>query len=371
MSTEKHPALEQILFISIPEDWNRTIEGFTLNPAKLLPVEVPAEDSDWALKDLSWEGIISAMLKILAYDQDHEDTDYYREFIMAVKPDLVAELSETGVLKARNGDYALAEEIFRALTGLEPENALQHMNLALVCEQRAQAFAAVEKSEFQQEYLEEAFSRYKALFSMDEVPVAAHINAGFFYAKQRCFDQALHHLHTYVSEGDDESLIDKAAKLLQTIQTQNLQDTRFKEAYDFIAMGQEERGIHIIKEFLAENPKVWNGWFLLGWGLRKLQRYQDAITAFEKAAELHNEQADTYNELSICYMESGRMDEARSALESALSLEPTNTKIISNLGILALKNGDLAKARGFFHAVQEYEPDDPVAQRYLEYLDGV
>lgn len=179
MSQLEHEALKHIIFISIPEDWNHQVEGFTIDPRRLLPVETPPGSEDWSVQDLSWESIISAMLKILAYDPDHDDAGYYRDFILAIKPDLPDELGETGVLKARNHDFAIAEEIFRALCGLQPEQPTPRMNLALVCEQRAQAFDNVEKADLKQEYLEEAYRHYHLLFSMDEVPVAAHLNAGF------------------------------------------------------------------------------------------------------------------------------------------------------------------------------------------------
>lgn len=369
MSTADHDAVQHIIYISIPEGWEQTINDFTIDPAVLLPVETPPDQEDWSVQDLSWEAIISAMLKILAYQPDHEHTGYYRDFVLAVKPDIINELSETGVVKARNRDFALAEEIFRALAGLEPENPISQMNLATVFEQRAQAFADVGNDELHSEYADATYQQYHRLFSMDDVPTAAHLNAGFFYAKQHDYDKALQHLQTFSSESDDEELVERADKLARSIETQNLQDTRFKEAYDYISMGQEEHGLELIYAFLEENPGVWNGWFLLGWGLRRLKRFSDAAAAFEKSIELYDQQPDSYNELSICLIEQERFPEAQSMLEKALELDPLNTKVISNLGILALKTGDDELARGFFQTVLEYDPEDPIARQYLEHME--
>ncbi|MFW5801154.1 MAG: tetratricopeptide repeat protein [Spirochaeta sp.] len=368
MSLPQHPALEHIIFISIPEEWSRTIEDFQIDPRILLPVETPPDEENWSIQDLSWEAIISAMLKILAYNPEHDDARYYRDFIQAIKPDLHNELGETGIIKARNRDLPLAEEIFRALIGLQPDNPLPKMNLALIFEQRAQAFANIGKQELRQEYLDAAYALYHELFSMDELPTTAHLNAGFFFAKQNDFDRALYHLHAFITEGTDDDLIDQAAKLAQSIETQNLQDNRFKEAYDLIAGGQESQGIAIIRTFLEQNPEVWNGWFLLGWGLRKQALYHEAAAAFEKSAELNAEQADTYNELAICYMELERFAEARESLEKAFAIDPQNTKILSNLGILSIKTDRIAEACGFFRTVLEYDPEDPLAQQYIDHL---
>jgi hypothetical protein len=43
---------------------------------------------------------------------------------------------------------------------------------------------------------------------------------------------------------------------------------------------------------------------------------------------------------------------------------------MSNFGILALKRKDPAEARRYFVTVLELEPGDPVATRYLEYIDS-
>ncbi|THB63968.1 MAG: tetratricopeptide repeat protein [Spirochaetaceae bacterium] len=133
-------------------------------------------------------------------------------------------------------------------------------------------------------------------------------------------------------------------------------------------MGNEEQGIEAAREFIKTNPSVWNAWFLLGWGLRRIHRYAEAAEAFEKSADLNDEQPDTFNELAICYMEIDEMGKAHKALQKALSLEPENTKIISNMGILALKTGQNDHARGFFETVLDYDPDDAIAAAYLEHL---
>ncbi|MBR4437313.1 MAG: hypothetical protein IKS89_06320, partial [Spirochaetales bacterium] len=82
---------DSIIFINLTEDMKRDINGFTVDPAVPLPVEKLAGKDKFDPSDLSWEMIIAAMLKILAYDRDFKHTDYYRQFIKAVKPDLFKE----------------------------------------------------------------------------------------------------------------------------------------------------------------------------------------------------------------------------------------------------------------------------------------
>ena len=363
-----HPELESIIYISLPEGTEKTIGEFQLDPDILLPVEVAGGFDQWDPQDLRWEQIISAMLKILAYDDDHEQAEYYRSFILAARPDLVDELSETGIIKARNQDFEIAEEIFRALRGLLPDNPRPRLNLALLYEQRGAQAKAIEDDEQADSYVNAAFETYRELLQQDDVIPEAYLNAGYFFLKQQNFSDARYNLTAFMASSEDEEKIAEVKKVVDQIDSQNLADQLFKEAYDFIQMGKEEEGIKRARAFLNDHPKVWNAWFLLGWGYRRLGRYEDARDAFLQALELAPKEVDALNELAICSMELEYYSEAADALRKALEVEPENVKVISNLGVLALKTGRQEESMGYFRTVLELEPGDPVAKRYLDLL---
>ncbi|MCL2069566.1 MAG: tetratricopeptide repeat protein [Treponema sp.] len=169
-----------------------------------------------------------------------------------------------------------------------------------------------------------------------------------------------------------------------------LNEESFKQAYELINGGEDEKGLVKVKEFIEKWPRVWNGWFLLGWALRKLSRYADALEAFKKANELKVQElkahelkahelninkpdggartfgsADIQNEMAICLMELGDLKAARRELELALREEPESIKIISNLGVLAQKAGNRAEAEAFFRIVLDMDPEDPLARHFL------
>jgi tetratricopeptide (TPR) repeat protein len=361
-----HNKLQNIVYISVPDDLDRQVGDFRVDPDRLLPVESSSGSERYDLQDLSWEQIVAGMLKILAYAPDHEDADYYREFVLAVSPDLVQQLTTTGILKTQNGDHELAEEIFLALVGLQPNEPRALVNLALLYEAQAKADRQRGDTESEQQRIDSAFELYHRTFELDDVPPEAHLNAGFFYANNQNFDQARNHLAVYVEDGDDQDKVDEAAALLEQIEKQSLADTQFKEAFDFIRLGKEEEGIERIREFLTKHPTVWNGWFMLGWGLRRLQRFEDAIAAFEKALEHGPKQTDTLNELAICTMETGDLNRSKQLLQEALTIEPENTKVISNLGIVSLRQENREEAEGYFRTVLEIDPEDRIARTYLQ-----
>ncbi|MFP4638745.1 MAG: tetratricopeptide repeat protein [Spirochaetaceae bacterium] len=363
--------LANIVYISVPDTLDRKIGNLQVDPEIMLPVEVAGGDADrWDPSELTWEQIIAAMLKILAHAPDHEHADYYRRFVLEARPELVEELTETGVFKAKNKDFDVAEEIFKALTGLLPGDARVLLNVALLYEQRSEAGESAGNEETARRYEQAALDTYHELLEADDVLPEAYLNAAHFYLKRRNYERARTLLKHYVDSGDDEEKIQEARRIIEEIDSQDLLDNLFKEAYDFIRMGKEREGIERIKKFLDSHPDVWNAWFLLGWAYRRLEMYEEARDAFLKAEEHGSDHPDTFNELAICYMELGQYEDSRKRLEEALGQEPTNTKIMSNLGILALKQGNVEEAEGFFHSVLDLEPEDPIAREYLERLQS-
>ena len=356
---------DRILFLSVPESLHRDIGDFTIDPSIPIPVELPAGASRSALENLSWEMMISGMLKVVAREPAGEDADYYRRFVLAVKPDIMEEFTEAAILKSRNGDYGLALEILGALKGLLPASPTVTLNRALVLEERSDAYERAGKEAEAEETAELAFSAYKEALALEPPFPEAFFNAGFFYMKRRNFAKAKKCFARYVKIGEEPKKRSKAAGIVKEIESRDLDDSVFREAYDFIRMGEEEKGIGQAKEFLARHPGVWNGWFLLGWGLRRLERWDDAIEAFRKASELGGEGSDVRNELAICLMETGDLSGARKELEKALRLENDNLKVISNLGVVALRSGRNEEAAAFFRTVLELSPEDPIAKSYL------
>jgi Flp pilus assembly protein TadD len=366
MDEEEH--LANVAFVSVAKTTQRQIGDFKLDENILLPVEMPPGVTTISAGELTWEAIVAGTLKVLAWDTANANTDYYRKFVLAVKPEIKAEFTHVGILKARNGDSVVAIEIFRALEGLFPDDAVVRMNLALAYEERARQLERINKDDEVEEYQNLAFESYKAALAVDPTEPALHYNVAYFYLHQRSFDKAREHLVVFARTGKDEKRVREAKRIIEEIDDQGLLDGLFQRAFDAIRMGKEDEGISHITKFLKTQPNVPNAWFLLGWGNRRLGRFAEGRAAFEKALSIGSPHADLLNELAICLMELGELVESEKRLKEALALEPENTKVISNLGIVALKSGDRAQALGFFRTVLEIEPEDRIAQRYVQDL---
>ena len=378
----KNP-LDSIYFIDLPEDFKLSDAAFPIDKTIQLPVQQKDSDAPGVFnpKEITMEQILAGILTVLAYDKKNPHLDYYRSILKKAKPNIKQELCEAAILKTKNEDFDLAEEIFMALHGLEPDDEAIILNMALFLDQRADNYRRAGLFEDADAYDSDAESYYIQAIEADPPLPDAYFNAGFFYLKQHKYREAKDCFETFVAlncEATEEELgengeykLNRANEILEMIKNQNMDDERFKNAYDLIANGEEEKGLEEIKLFLQNNPKVWNAWFLLGWGLRKLERFDGAKQAFLEALECGGDQnADTYNELSLCLVAEKKFDEAKAALQKAMAIDPDSTKILSNLGYIALAQGNDEEARKYFSIVLELDPKDAIAAAELLKLEN-
>jgi Flp pilus assembly protein TadD len=290
--------------------------------------------------------------------------DYYRRFVLAVKPEIYNELTSAAIVKAENSDFDMALEVLDLLEGLFPGAPGILLNRAIMLEEQAEALEKT-GNEAAVEIDEKALAAYEKVLMLEPPLPDALFNAGFFFMRRKDYARARSCFNAYLPLGDDEDKKEEAETLAKDIESRGLDDESFREAVELIRAGEDEEGLLTIKDFLERRPTVWNGWFVLGWALRKLERWEDGLESFKKAVELGADSGDVRNEMAICLIELGDLKNARKELEAALKEEPENVKIISNLGVVALKNGDDDEAAAFFRTVLELDPNDPVANSFF------
>lgn len=376
-------SLDSIFYIKVPENFVASDDAFKIDTSIELPVQKKMDDLmvEFDVSEISTEQILAGILTVLAYDRNNAHLDYYRSILLKVKPNIKKELCEAAILKTKNEDFDLAEEIFLALLGLDPEDSALMLNMALFLDQRADSYRNNGLLEDADAYDNDANYYYEQALNADPVIPDSYFNVGFFYMKQHKYIEARDAFESYIAltcDVPDDELGDdgiykkeRAQGIVNKIKASNMDDEAFRAAYDYISRGEEEKGLDEIRLFLQHNPKVWNAWFLLGWGLRRLNRFDDAKGAFLEALKNGgDENADTYNELSLCYVQEKNFTEAKNCLIKALSIEPESTKVISNLGYLSLAMGNKAEARKYFAAVLEIEPNDKIAASELMKLEA-
>jgi tetratricopeptide (TPR) repeat protein len=366
----KKLALSSIVYIRFEGNGAQARVPEGIDPSIPYPVQLQAPVVKLSPESITAESLLTGMLRVLAWDPTNVHAEKYRTYVKTARPGLFEELIAAGIQKAESREWDVAEEIFFAASGLEPERPEPSINLALMHEEHAKYLVDSGHEEEAEKEDDLAYRYYQSLLALRDVFPPAYYHAAFFFLRKHNYDRAVSLFTSYIGMNDDEARTKRARSILEKLKGMGYLDTLFKEAYDFIQMGKEEQGLERARQFVGKYPDVWNGWFLVGWANRRMGRWAEGEQAFRTAIEKGAEGVDVYNELSICEMELGKLDAAKSDLERALRIEPENVKIIVNLGALAYRQGRIREAEGFFKTALEFDPEDTIAKEWLKKIDA-
>jgi cytochrome c-type biogenesis protein CcmH len=114
---------------------------------------------------------------------------------------------------------------------------------------------------------------------------------------------------------------------------------------------------------LEENPDDVTGWKMLGRSYMQLQRYDQAVQAFEQALQRESDNAQTLADLGeAVLLDDGGPVAGRAAqlFESAIAAAPGNAKALFYGGIAAVERGDRALAADRWEALLATSPPPEV-----------
>ncbi|MFA6688401.1 MAG: tetratricopeptide repeat protein [Sphaerochaetaceae bacterium] len=362
---ERTGKLEDIIYIALPETMRQEINGFTVDPTKRIPLQLQQGRTGIDSTDeIGIEMIMAGLLKVVAWEPEHEDFAYYRDFVLALQPDAPKELNLAAIAKAKTGDYDFAEELFLAVNHLSPEPAT-FINLAVIYGERAAALEADKRQEQADLYQEKMLGTLAEGLNMfpDDPDLLAEI--GTFNLYQGNMDIARDYLERYLAVAPDGPRKKQIANMLGDVKEKLNDDKTIMQAYDEIQLGNEEQALELLESFLKNNPKVWNAWFLKGWAHRRIGEYGPGQEAFLKCLELGESSSDIYNELAICTLEAGDRELAKNYLDIALDLDGDNVKLLSNLAFLHLRDGEYDQARELLERARACDEHDPGVRQLM------
>ena len=357
--------LRQIEYISVPESIKNDLGAFKLDPKKKLPVQIPDGQSHLEAKDLTVENIITGMLTIIAYDEAHPNFTYYKSFIEALEPTLAEELNKAAIAKEQQKDYDFAEELFLAVYHMLPQSA-SCINLATLYSYMAVDEREKKNEEKEDEYLSRAKATLKdglVRFGENEA-ILSELSS--FEAYMGNLEEAKEYLERYMQVASEGERKQELKRVLKEINLQLEYDEKFKEAYDFVMLGMPEKALESINRFIEGNPKVWNGYFMKGWALRSAKRYSEAKEALLECIKLGESNSDIYNELSICELEGGNRELAKTYLETAADLDEENLSVVSNLALLHMMDGEMDEAREMLEKARFLAGDDALVKNLID-----
>ena len=240
----EHARLANVAYVSIAQTTQRKIGEFTLDPEILLPVELPPGVSSLNAGELSWEAIVAGTLKVLAWDQGNVHTDYYRRFVLAVKPDIKTEFTHVGILKARNGESEAGHRDLQGAGGPVPGRR-GNADEPRARLRRARPAAGEARSRGPGGRVPgpglrgvQGGPRRGPHPSRPSTTTSPTSTCTSGHSRRRGSTSQV-----FAKTGDRREACREAKRIIREIDDQGLMDGLFQKAFDAIRMGQEEEGI--------------------------------------------------------------------------------------------------------------------------------
>jgi tetratricopeptide (TPR) repeat protein len=119
-----------------------------------------------------------------------------------------------------------------------------------------------------------------------------------------------------------------------------------------------DEAIATVRQALARDPQIVEGYMLLGNFYKKANRPEDAIAAYRDALARDNEHQNALFSLALAYKDEGRLDEAQVGFERARALDPRNGKVLWQLADLFMRKGDSVRAEAVINDALERKVDE-------------
>ena len=137
-----------------------------------------------------------------------------------------------------------------------------------------------------------------------------------------------------------------------------------------VARNQSARAMAIVQHYVSTNANDGNGHQILGGLYLGEKNYSAAQTEFERAIELDPNNPQAYLRLGKVFELTSQMDPAIAQYQKALDLQPKHAPLATMIGNLYLQKGDLETARKYYGQALAADPNFPVANANMAWVDA-
>lgn len=134
-------------------------------------------------------------------------------------------------------------------------------------------------------------------------------------------------------------------------------------ASDYVLLKDFSDADKWFSEVTKENPNDADAWYLLGRTKYNENRFEEAISDFDRSLTLRPKHIPSENNLGLCFQGLNRQEEAQKAFQTAIDWQSgtpnPNPQPYLNLGVLFLYQNQIAKAVPYLEAAARFAPDNP------------
>ena len=348
--TEK---LKDIQFIKLPGD--RRIGDTILKGDTALPVLFKKGQKP---EDIDFNSIVAGLIKVVAWDPENENIEYYKNVLLEMQPNAIKELNLASISKSKQKDFDFALELMLAVKNLSnaPES---YANLAVLYAQMTVDFHSKHDDVKADMYDDKIIQVLNECIEKHPNYAPAYSEISAFHMRHGDLENARDYLARYVKLENDAKKREQAQKSLDNFNQILDSNNKLLYVYDKMMMGCADEALSAIEKHIAQGNKSWEAYFLRGWAKRVLEDYDGAQKDLLESLRLDSKNAEVYNELSICAKEHGDVELAKNYLQIALDLDDEDMTYITNLAFLHLNDEEFTESRELLEKARAIDQNDP------------
>lgn len=350
--------LKDIRFITLPED--RKMGDTVISASIPLPVQFTEGQK---AEDITFNSIVAGLIKVVAYERENKNFEYYRNLLLELQPEVVKELSVAAISKSNKKDYEFATELMLAVKNLSdaPES---YVNLAVLYAQMTVDLHKKNDNVQADMYDDKILEVLLQCINKHPKYAPAYSEISAFHMRHGNVEDARDYLSKYVDLEEDLKKKAEAKNTLEGMNKMLSSKDQIMYAYDKMMMGCADEAVDCMNKYIASNDSSWEAFFIRGWAKRTLEDFHGAQIDLLESLRIDGKNAEVYNELSICARESGNVELAKSYLQIAVDLDGNDTVYLTNLAFLHLSDDQFEEARELLERARLVDSEDP----QLEYL---
>ena len=133
-------------------------------------------------------------------------------------------------------------------------------------------------------------------------------------------------------------------------------------ASDYVLLRDYADAVKWFGELTVEKPEDPVGWYLLGRALYNEDRFEEAISDFQRALKLRSDYVEAENNLGLAWQGLRKLDRAKEAFQAAIDWQrdhPSDAQPYLNLGSLLVQQGQTADAVSRLETAAGLSPKNP------------
>ena len=93
------------------------------------------------------------------------------------------------------------------------------------------------------------------------------------------------------------------------------QPSEYRKAVKAIKKEEYSQAVELLQKVVDKNPKDANAWNYMGYSLRNLKKYDEALAAYEKALKIKPKHKGALEHLGELYLQTGQLEKAKVTLK--------------------------------------------------------